>query len=219
MDNLSCVYFYPFLGTGDYQRKRSPTRIFFMLSDSLKLKAPLSIYFLELTKNPWDHTKMVSLDTTPHITVWKHSHFGSLCSEYSAMCLPWIPSIPKVSTSPKYFPSAVTYPVLQLWSLSHELVSFAAWSTLPSYFEQRKFESPVIPCPYSTPPPPPPIHWVVLRLTHIFRLSPLHFWSRKNHFLGQLQVSLCWWQHIYSTDWPGESTWACFLHLFVVSPL
>ena len=62
---LSYVYFYPFSGIGDYQWKRAPTRVFFMLSDSLKLKAPLSIYFLRLAKNPWDCTTTVSLDTTP----------------------------------------------------------------------------------------------------------------------------------------------------------
>ena len=69
MGELSYVYFYPFSGTGDYQRKRAPTRVFFMLSDSLKLKAPSSIYFLRFAKNPRDLTIMVSLDTTPYITV------------------------------------------------------------------------------------------------------------------------------------------------------
>ena len=48
-----------------------------MLSDSLKLKASLRIYFLGVTKNPRDRTTTVSLDTTPQITVWQHSHFGS----------------------------------------------------------------------------------------------------------------------------------------------
>jgi len=52
MGELSYVYFYPFLGIGDYQQKRAPTGVFFMLSDSLKLKAPSSIYLLGLTKNP-----------------------------------------------------------------------------------------------------------------------------------------------------------------------
>ena len=65
MGELSYVYFYPFLGIGYYQWKRSPTRVFFVLLDSLKLKAPLSIYFLGLAKNPWDCTITVSLDTTP----------------------------------------------------------------------------------------------------------------------------------------------------------
>ena len=36
-----------------------------MLSDSLKLKAPSSIYFLGLAKNPQDFTIAVSLDTNP----------------------------------------------------------------------------------------------------------------------------------------------------------
>ena len=48
-----------------------------MLSYSLKMKAPSSIYFLGLAKNPRDRTTMVSLDTTPHLTVRQHSHFGS----------------------------------------------------------------------------------------------------------------------------------------------
>ena len=47
-----------------------------MLLDSLKLKAPSSIYFLGLAKNPRDHTTTVSLETTPHIAVQQHSHFG-----------------------------------------------------------------------------------------------------------------------------------------------
>ena len=50
MGELSYVYFYPFLDIGDYQRKRAPTRVFFVLSDSLKLKAPSIIYFLRLAK-------------------------------------------------------------------------------------------------------------------------------------------------------------------------
>ena len=120
MGKLSYVYFYPFLGTGDYQQKRAPTRVFFVLSDSLKLKAPSSIYLLGLAKNPWGRTIRVSLNTTPQKIVWQHSPFGNLCSEYSVMCLPWIPSISKASTSSKYFPFAVTFPLLQLWSHSHE---------------------------------------------------------------------------------------------------
>ena len=48
-----------------------------MLSDSLKMKAPLSIYLLGLAKNPQYRTTTVSLDTTPQKTVWNHSHIGS----------------------------------------------------------------------------------------------------------------------------------------------
>ena len=65
MSELSYVYFYPFSGIGDYQWKRAPTGVFFVLSDFLKLKAPLSIYFHRLAKNTWDRTTIVSLDTTP----------------------------------------------------------------------------------------------------------------------------------------------------------
>ena len=63
MGELSYVYFYPFLGIGDYQQKTPPTGIFFVLSYSLKLKAPSSIYLLGLAKNPRDCTTTVSLDT------------------------------------------------------------------------------------------------------------------------------------------------------------
>ena len=77
MGELSCVYFYPFLGTWDYQWKRAPIGVFFMISDSLKLKAPLSIYLLGMSRNPRDHTIMVSLDTTPQKTVCQNPHIGS----------------------------------------------------------------------------------------------------------------------------------------------
>ena len=77
MGKLSYVYFYPFSGTGDYQRKRAPAGVFFMLSDSLTLKAPLSIHLLGLAKNPRDRTITVSLDTTPQKLVWQLFPFGS----------------------------------------------------------------------------------------------------------------------------------------------
>ena len=76
MGELSYVYFYPFLGTRDYQQKRAPSGVFFVLLDSLKVKAPLSIYLLRLAKNPQDRTTTVSLDTTPQNTVWQHPHIG-----------------------------------------------------------------------------------------------------------------------------------------------
>ena len=56
-----------------------------MLLDSLKLKAPSSIYFLGLAKNPQDRTTMVSLDTTPQKPVWKLSPFGSPLFHENAM--------------------------------------------------------------------------------------------------------------------------------------
>ena len=76
LGEFSFVHFYLFSGTWYYQRKRAPNGVFFMLLESIKLKSPSSIYFLRLTKNPQDCTTTVSLDTTPHITVWQHSHFG-----------------------------------------------------------------------------------------------------------------------------------------------
>ena len=48
-----------------------------MLSDSVKLKAPSSIHFLGLTKNPRDRAIMVSLDTTPYVTVRQLPPIGS----------------------------------------------------------------------------------------------------------------------------------------------
>ena len=60
-----------------------------MFSDSLKLKAPSSIYFLGLAKNPRDRVLTVSLDATAYdITVWKLPPIGSplfrvLCDESS----------------------------------------------------------------------------------------------------------------------------------------
>ena len=96
------------------------------------------------------------------------------------------------------FPSAVTSSVLQLWSLSHESVSFATWSALSSSYEQRKFESTTLPPPLLNSFPPPPFSGSILRLPHIFRLSPLRFWLGKHQFLDQRQVSLCRWQHMYS---------------------
>ena len=66
---LVCIPLF-FFGYRRLPTKGAPTGVFFVLSYSLKLKAPLSIYFLELAKNPWDCTTTVSLDTTPHKTVW-----------------------------------------------------------------------------------------------------------------------------------------------------
>ena len=52
MGELSYIYFYPFLGTRDYQQKRAPTGVFFVLLESLNLKAPSIIYLLGITINP-----------------------------------------------------------------------------------------------------------------------------------------------------------------------
>ena len=51
------------------------------------------------------------------------------------------------------------------------------------------------PCPCFTPSS---VNGSVLRLSHIFQLSPSRFWSRKHHFLDQGHVSLCKQQHMYS---------------------
>ena len=55
---------------GDYKQKIPPIGFFFMLSDSLKLKATSSIHFLGLSENLRDRTTIMYLDTTPHIIVW-----------------------------------------------------------------------------------------------------------------------------------------------------
>ena len=190
MGELSYVNFNPFSGIGEYQWKRAPTRVFLMLLDSLKLKEPSSIYFLVLTKNPRDHTTMVSLDTTPQKTVWQHSHFGSPLFRvlYNVSFLDSINIksvyLPQVFPICSYIPS-ITAMIPFPWVLSLEWFLFVSWSALPSYSEQRKFESPMIPCPYSTSPPPP-CSGSVLRFSHIFWLSPSCFYSRKHHWLGQL---------------------------------
>ena len=80
--------------------KISPTGVFFMLSDSLKLKAPSNIYFLGIAKNPWDHTKTVSFDTTPYITVWQHSHIGSPL--FRVLCN--VSSLDPINTKSVYLP-------------------------------------------------------------------------------------------------------------------
>ena len=46
-------------------------------------------------------------------------------------------------------------------------------------------------CTCSNTSLPPPFSGPVLGLSHIFRLSPSHFWSRKHHYLDQGKVSLC----------------------------
>ena len=121
-----------------------------MLSDSLKLKAPSRIYILGLAKNPWYRTKTVSLDTSPHITVQQHSHFASPL--FRLFCD--VSSLDPINTKSVYLPQAfpicsyipgITTMIPLLWVQFH----FATRSALPSYSEQRKFESPMIPCPCS----------------------------------------------------------------------
>ena len=70
------VHFYPFSDTGDYQQKIDPTGVFFMFSDSQKMK-PSSFYSLGLTKNPWDCVITVSLGATTYITIWQLYPIGS----------------------------------------------------------------------------------------------------------------------------------------------
>ena len=114
MGKLSYVYFYPFSGTGYYQQKRSPIGVFFMLPDSLKLKAPLRIYLLGLAKNPQDRTTAVSLDTTPKKLVWQHPHIGSPLFRVLCNVSSLDPINIKSVSSPKYFPSAVTFLIYKL---------------------------------------------------------------------------------------------------------
>ena len=178
MGELSYVYFYPFSSTGDYQWKRSPTRVFFMLSDSLKLKAPSSIYFLELTKNPWDRTIMVSLDIPPQQTIWQHSHIGSPL--FRVLCN--VSSLDPINIKSVH--------LFQLFPICSDIPSITAMIPFPWvkfhllpgppcrwYSKQRKFESTILPLPA------PPFSGSVRRLSHTFRLSPSRSWSRKHHFL------------------------------------
>ena len=136
MGELSYLYFYPFSGTGDYQWKRAPTGVFFVLSDSLKLKAPSSTYLLGLAKKstrsyhngvPRHHPIVNSLAAFPHWVAFVQSTLQCvfLGSHQYQKCPP-PPSISHMQWHSW---------VLQLWSHSLESVSFAAWSALPSYYE------------------------------------------------------------------------------------
>ena len=86
LGDISFVHFYPYSCLGDYIQKRDHTGVLFL--DSLKMRTPSSIYFLELAKNPQDCVITVSLGATPYIIVWKHSPIGSplfrvFCNESS----------------------------------------------------------------------------------------------------------------------------------------
>ena len=52
LGDFSCTKFYPFSDSGDYIQKTDHAGVFFLFSDSLKMKTPSSIYFLGLSKNP-----------------------------------------------------------------------------------------------------------------------------------------------------------------------
>ena len=176
MGELSYVYFYPFSGTGDYQRKRSPTGVLFVLSDSLKLKAPSSIYLLGLTKNPRDRTITVSLDTTPQKIVLQHSHIGFplfrvLCkvssldpinfeSVYLLQAFPICSDIPDIT-------AMIPFP----WVKFHLLPGLPCHHTL----NKGSLSLPHSHCPCSILSLPPQFSGSVRRLSHIFRLSPLFF--------------------------------------------
>ena len=54
LEELSIVYFYRFLGFGDYLWKRDHIGVFFLFLDSLKMKTPSIIYCIGIDKNPWD---------------------------------------------------------------------------------------------------------------------------------------------------------------------
>ena len=73
-----------------------------MLLESLKFKLPLSIHFLGLDENLRDHTTTVSLDTTPHIIVQNHSHFGS--PFFRVLCD--VSSLDPINTKSVYLPQA-----------------------------------------------------------------------------------------------------------------
>ena len=77
MGELYYVYFYLFSGTGDYQRKRAHTGVFFLFLDSQKMKTPMSTYLLRLAKNPRDHVITVYFGATPYMTVWHLFPIGS----------------------------------------------------------------------------------------------------------------------------------------------
>ena len=115
MGELSYVYFYPFFGHKRLPMKKSPQwsilRAFRLYKIESTIEHLPSWARQKSTRSyhngvPRHHPTEYSLETSPHSS--------RLCSEYFIMCLPWIPSVSKVSTSSKYFPSAVTFPVLSL---------------------------------------------------------------------------------------------------------
>ena len=66
---FSCAHFYPFSDSGDYIWKRDHNGVFFLSSDSVKMKTPSSVFFVGLAKNPRDRVIMVSFGATLYITV------------------------------------------------------------------------------------------------------------------------------------------------------
>ena len=102
MGELSYVYFYPFFWHGILPTKKSPHWSLlhaFILSKIESTIENLLSWALQKSTRSY------------HNGVFRHhpidKQFGSiptlgrLCSEYSAMCLPWIPSISKVFVNPK----------------------------------------------------------------------------------------------------------------------
>ena len=143
MGELSYVHFYPFSSIGDYQRKRSPTGVFFVLSDSLKLKA--RSYHNGV---PRHHPTENSLVAFPHWVTFVQITLQCVLlgsHQYQKFLPP--PSISHLQWHPRYY-SYDPIPISQ--------VSFAAWSALLSYSEQRKFESTTLPLPLFNSFPPPP---------------------------------------------------------------
>ena len=158
-----------------------------MLSESLKLKAPLRIYFLGLAKNPWDHTITVSLDMTPQKIVLHHSPFGS--SLFRVNCN--VSSLDPINIKSVY--------LLQIFPICSDIPGITAMIPFPwvkfhlfpgplycDTLNKGSLSLPLPPYPYSVislPSPPPQFSDSVRRLLHTFRLSPLHSWSRKHHCL------------------------------------
>ena len=52
MGELSYTHFYLFSNSRDYIQKRDHIGLFFLFSDSQKMKTPSSIYFLGIAKKP-----------------------------------------------------------------------------------------------------------------------------------------------------------------------
>ena len=136
-------------------KKDPPLESYSCFSNSLKLKAPSSIYLLGLAKNPWDRITMVSLDTTPQKIVWQHYPFGFPLFRVRIQCV-FLGSHQYQKCPP---PSSISHLQWHSWYYSYDpipmsQVSFSAWSTLLSYFEQRKFESTTLPLPLFNSPLP-----------------------------------------------------------------
>ena len=152
---------------------------------------------------------MVSLEVKPYdITVWKLSHIRSplfrvFCDESSldpmdTTSLVTSFSISLLQLSSQYYsydPSPMSQFHLMPGQPCHHTLNKGSLSPLYS------------PCPWS------PIQCVSSQIVPHICLSPFCFQLRKHYCLGQLHVSLCRRQHIYSRGQTQRSMYPGFINL------